>query len=332
MKAWKLFVPAVLAANICALGAVTPAMAGRTQCQQRLTSLTLSGPTVQAGGRLTGQVGLECKAGRTGATVALAVSSSAASVPTSVVVPSGGKTASFTLTAAEVATDTTVTVTATYEATSLSAAVTVVHVPPSAPQVRSLTLAPASVTAGGVATATVTLSSAAPAGGATVVISSDSATVGVPPTVGVPAGATSATFSATTVADPEQAYTQTVGLRATYGGGQASAVLCVFPPAPPAGVAVRTVDLSAATVQGGGDPVTASVTLTSPASAATRVYFYGSAYGPVRMSEQSVLIPAGEQTGAIQLFPGSVTADYTYTLTAEVRGTTPAAAVLLITP
>ncbi|NUR69528.1 MAG: hypothetical protein HOU81_01775 [Hamadaea sp.] len=332
MKASKLLIPAVLAAQVCVLTVATPAMAGRTQCQQRLTTLTLSSSTVPAGAAITGQVGLACKAARSGVAVALAADSAAAGVPASVVVPYGSRAASFTLTGGNVTADVVATVTATYGADSLGASVTVVAATPPSVQLRSLTVTPTSVTAGGVAAATVTLSGAAPSGGVVINLGSDNPVAVVPATVAVPAGATSAGFTIATVADAAQAYTQTVGLRAGYAGGQASAVLFVFPPAPPTGIAVRAVNLSAATVAGGGDPVTASVTLTSPAPADTRIYFYGSAYSPVRMSAQTVLIPAGQQSGAIQLFPGSVDADYTYTLTAEVQGTTPAAAYLVITP
>ncbi|MEV0274377.1 hypothetical protein AB0H43_36880 [Hamadaea sp. NPDC050747] len=332
MKASRLFLSLVLAAQLGTLSVATPALAGRTQCQQRLTSLTLSASAVPSGGSAVGQVGLACKAARSGVTVTLSAGDPAVRVPASVTVPSGYRTASFTLTAAQVTADVVVTITAAYGADTVSASVTVVAGSPPTGQARTLTVNPASVTAGSPATATVSLSSVAPAGGAVVNIVSDNPIAVVPATVTVPAGATTATFSITTVADSAQAYTQTVGLRAGYGGGQASAVLFVFPPAPPTGMAVRAVSLSAATVVGGGDPVTALVTLTSPAPADTRIYFYGSAYSPVRMSAQTVLIAAGQQSGSIQLFPGSVETDYTYTLTAEVQGTAPAAASLLITP
>jgi hypothetical protein len=235
------------------------------------------------------------------------------------------------VTAAQVATDVAVTISASYGPDTLKAVVAVVA-PSTATQVRSVTASPTSITAGATATATVTLTAPAPPSGTVVTVSSDNPIATVPPSVSVPAGSTSASFIVATVADAAQAYTQTVGIRASYGGAQAAAVLFVFPPAPPQGVAVAMVSLNATSVVGGSDPVTATVTLTTAAPADTRVYFYGSAYSPVQMSAQTVLIPAGQQTGAIQLFPGQVDADYTYTLTAEVQGTTPAAASLLITP
>jgi len=108
-------------------------------------------------------------------------------------------------------------------------------------------------------------------------------------------------------------------------------VLFVFPPPPPAGVAVRAVTLSASTVVGGSDPVSATVELTVAAPADTVVYLYGSAYGPVQMTP-TVTIPAGQRTGSVQLRADQVASDYAYSLTAEVVGTTPAGASLLITP
>jgi hypothetical protein len=159
-------------------------------------------------------------------------------------------------------------------------------------------------------------------------VAADSPALSVPDSVVVAYGSRSASFSMTAGAVTS---TVPVTVTATLGAVRLPSTITVNP-APSHGVAVAAVTLSAESVVGGGDPVTATVELTSAAPADTVVYFYGSAYSPVQMSEQSITIPAGQRAGSMRLLPGQVDTDYRYTLTGEVRGTTPAAAPLLITP
>jgi hypothetical protein len=92
----------------------------------------------------------------------------------------------------------------------------------------SLTLNPTSVTGGASLQGAVTLSSAAPSGGAVVMLASSNGTVaGVPPSVTVAAGATSASFTVTTT--PVSVST-TVNISATYAGLTKTATLTVMPP------------------------------------------------------------------------------------------------------
>ena len=334
VRSLKTLLVTVGAAALLVQAGAAPAAAanGRPSCQQKLTSFTVSAATVTSGGSLTGQVTLACRAGSTGLTVALASSTSALAVPASVQVTDGNRSATFTATAGQVTTSTVATLTATYAAVSLTSTVTVNPLqPPAYPQAASLTVNPASVTAGQSVTATVTLSAPAPAGGATVAVSADHAIVSVPASVTVPQGATAASFTVATIAEPDQAYSQSVGLRAAYGGATAAAVLIVFPPPPPGGVSVSSLTLSQPSMVGGSDPVTATVTLNTTAPSDVVVYFYGSAYGPVQMTP-TLVIPAGQSTGSTRLRSDQVTADYDYTLTAEIQGTTPVGVHLLITP
>ena len=90
--------------------------------------------------------------------------------------------------------------------------------------VSSVSLNPATVTGGASSTGTVTLSSAAPAGGVVVTLtSSNTAVATVPASVTVAAGATSATFTVTTLA---VSGTTSVTISGTYSGTQ-SATLTV---------------------------------------------------------------------------------------------------------
>ena len=97
----------------------------------------------------------------------------------------------------------------------------------------TLTLNPTSVVGPASSTGTVTLTSAAPAGGIVVTLSSSNAAVASVPAVGnvtVPAGATNATFSVTTIAVTASS---SATITATAGSITKTAVLTVAPPAPP---------------------------------------------------------------------------------------------------
>ncbi len=102
----------------------------------------------------------------------------------------------------------------------------------------SLTLNPTSVTGGASSTGTVTLSAAAPGGGAVVYLSSSASAATVPNTIGVPAAATSATFtvntSAVTASTP-------ITITASYAGSSKTAVLNVTPSGTPAGTYTLTI-------------------------------------------------------------------------------------------
>ena len=102
--------------------------------------------------------------------------------------------------------------------------------PQSAPapsSLSSVSLSPSSVTGGTSSTGTITLTAAAPTGGAVVgLASSHTSTVTVPTSITVPAGATSAKFTAATSAVGASTM---VTVSATYNGVAKSAVLTVNP-------------------------------------------------------------------------------------------------------
>jgi len=172
---------------------VTPAPTAPT-----LSSLTLN-PTTVVGGvqSSTGTVTLSGPALSGGAQVALFSSNSAvASVPSSVTVPAGATSTTFTVSTGAVTTSTTVTISASYNGATRSASLTVT---PVAPILLSLSLNPTSVVGGlESSTGTVTLSGRAPAGGAQVALSSSNGAASVPSSVFIPAGATSASFRVNT--------------------------------------------------------------------------------------------------------------------------------------
>jgi hypothetical protein len=110
--------------------------------------------------------------------------------------------------------------------------------PQAAPATASLSsvgVNPPTVTGGGTSTGTVTLTSGAPAGGAVVSLSSSQAVAAVPPTVTVPAGASSANFAVTT--SPVGLSTAAT-VSATYNGFTRTATVTVNPPGQTAALTV----------------------------------------------------------------------------------------------
>jgi hypothetical protein len=164
-----------------------------------LSSLTLNPSSVTGGISSTGTVTLSGPAPAGGAQVALSSNNGAASVPSSVAVPAGATSETFPANTTAVAAPTTVTISVAYGGVTKTASLTVMPAPPPAPTLSSLTLNPTSVI-GGVqsSTGTVTLSGPAAAGGAQVMLSSSNGAAGIPSSVFVPAGATSATFAVST--------------------------------------------------------------------------------------------------------------------------------------
>src|SRR2546425_249316 len=164
-----------------------------------LSSLTLSPSSVTGGNSSTGTVMLSVPAPSGDAVVSLSSSdASVATVPSSVTVPAGATTATFTVNTSTVTTSALVTISASYGGVTQTASVTVTPSP--LPTLSSLTLSPTSVVGGAQSsTGTVTLNGPAPAGGAQVLLSSsNTGAATVPSSVTVPAGATSATFTVNT--------------------------------------------------------------------------------------------------------------------------------------
>jgi hypothetical protein len=151
---------------------------------------------------------------------------SAASVPSSVTIPAGASSATFTVTTHAVTASTPVQLTVWSEGNGDHPVLWVDPGTPSPPTVTltSLTLNPSSVTGGASSTGTVTLSAPAPSGGVAVSLSADSTAASTPPGVTVPAGATTATFTVTTTTVTT---TTLVTVTATSGSSTRSADLTV---------------------------------------------------------------------------------------------------------
>lgn len=170
-----------------------------------------------------------------GLVVQLASSNPArALVPSSVTIPEGSASATFPITTSSVSTRTPVTIFAA-RGTTFEARLELMA--PGA--LTSLTLNPGTVTGGNPSVGTVTIGGTAPAGGTVVALRShDTTWATVPPTVTVPAGASSANFTVTTSPNTSGQGQFSI-IYATAGGIEKSASLNVNPglppPPPPAG-------------------------------------------------------------------------------------------------
>jgi hypothetical protein len=164
-----------------------------------LASVSVNPSTLTGGQGTTGTVSLTSAAPAGGALVGLANANSAATIPSSVIVPAAATSVNFSVTTVSVSSTTVGNLTASYSGVSKSVTLTVN--PPAAAALSTLTLNPSTVRGGLGSTGTVTLAAPAPAGGLVVNLSSSNSTkASVPASVNVPAGNLSKSFSVTTAA------------------------------------------------------------------------------------------------------------------------------------
>lgn len=159
-------------------------------------------------------------------------------------------------------------------------------------KVQSVALVPSAVFGGSTSTARVTLAGPARNGGALVALSSSTPGVAsVPDSVTVAAGATSATFSVSTVAVGELTG---VTISATRLGVTATAILTVKPPIP------SSVTFNPATVLG-GSPSTGTVTLNVPAPVGGAQVALSSSNTSAAIVPVSVTVPEGQTSAAFDV-------------------------------
>jgi hypothetical protein len=188
-----------------------------------VSSVTLSAPTVPAGGTGQATVSLTAAAPAGGSSIALSTSNPAvAMVPTPVLVPAGSSSATFAVTGVSAGT---ATIAASLNgSTGRSPMLTVTA--QAAVVLRSISLSAPTVVGGEFVTGTAILNAVAPDGGAVVSLSAGDPAK-VPASITVPAGLASATFTVTTRA---VGGATSVDVTGSYGGASASATLAVTPP------------------------------------------------------------------------------------------------------
>lgn len=215
-----------------------------------ISSLSLSPSTVTAGTTATGTITVSSSALTPGTLVALSSTSSNLTVPASVTIPRGSKTVTFPVSASIGSEGTAAIITATSGASKKSLSVSIVASKPS-----KLSLSSSYASAPSSATVSLSLTGPAPSGGLILSVSTDSASLAVPPTVTVPQGLLGITFKVNTspVAVPTVA---------TITVGSVSAKLTIQP------TSLSVVSLSPSSVYGGA---TSTGTVYLLATAATDV-------------------------------------------------------------
>ncbi|MPZ74576.1 MAG: hypothetical protein GEU74_15380 [Nitriliruptorales bacterium] len=291
-----------------------------------LDSLTLDPTSVSPGSTSTGTVSLTGAAPSGWAEVSLFSSSpSTASVPSSVTVPEGATSATFTVSTSSGVSDTSVSLTARYDGQDRVAELTITG--PAEVAVSSLALSPNPVAGGSPSTGMVTLAASAPSGGAVVdLTSSNTAVATVPPSVSVPAGDTSATFTASTSASE---FDQSSAISAAHGGETRTVILQVT--ASGGSASLSSLSLSPTSVTS-GDPSAGTVTLTAAAPSGGASVALSSSNTSAATVPASVTVPAGSTSATFTVSTGSVNSDASSTISATYGGTTRSATLTVTAP
>ena len=271
----------------------------------------LSPVEVTGGSNVTGTVSISGPAPSGGVNISLSSSSTLVQVPSSVNIPQGSSSASFTATTSGVSSVNNVTLTVSYNGTSYSDPLTVV---PPLPYLASLSFSPATVNSGSAATGTVTLTSPAPLGGIAVSLTSSFyAVANVTNAVVVQQGATTAAFNVPTSAI---GFIAPVTISASYNGTTQTGIVTVVPAGTP--LVPSSLILAPYTVTG-GSPSTATVTLTGPAPFSGAMLSVSSDNPAVQVTPV-LSVAAGLNTAAIQVTTSSVSAISTATIRVTYNG------------
>jgi LmbE family N-acetylglucosaminyl deacetylase len=229
---------------------------------------------------------------------------------------SSGATATFVPPAVSAATYFTLTVEISDGRGGTARNSTFVQVTPAATD--AISVNPVAVLSGDPSTGTVVLGTAAPSGGAVVALSTSDASVSVPPSVTVAAGATTATFPISTAA---VASARAVSILADLPGGRRAASLTVAP----ASVASLTVAPSDVV---GGSAAQGAVQLGAPAGAGGVVVQLSSGTPGVASVPASVTVPAGATRATFAISTNSVASHTVVALSATFGGTVGASLVV----
>jgi hypothetical protein len=250
---------AITTTNLTATATITATYLGVTETATlavtvvsvpALQNLLLS-TSVSAGGLpVQGTITLTAPAPAGGLPVSLTSNSSFATVPATVTVPLGNTIQTFQIATTDSPVATTATITANYAGVARIASFTIGRL--------DLSVLSGSVPGGLAATGVVTLPGPAPDSGAVVALASNTPNAVVPASVTVPAGATTQTFTISTVNAPP---TTTATITATYAGASRTTTLVVIAFPTVVGVSCSTI-----TPQG-GTGVQCTGTLSGPAPA-----------------------------------------------------------------
>ncbi len=230
---------------------------------------------------------------------------SVASVPASITIPQGATSGTFTVTTVIVGGDTSVWIDASYGSVLQHVNLTVR--PPPAVSLSSVSVSPTSVIGGNNATGTVVLTGPADPGGVDVALSSNMTTAAtVPASVHVNEGATSATFTVTTLG---VASTKSVILTATLVSTSKTATLSVT------AAGITSVSVNPTSVAG-GNPSTGTITLNGQAPPGGASVTVVSGNPSVATVTSPVVVPAGASTKTFTINTVVVATDTNVVITA----------------
>ena len=283
-----------------------------------LSSLTCAPGSLNSGQSATCTVALD-KASAGGVTVTLSDDSAQLSTPGSAAIANGASSATFTVTAASIASSQTATVTANLNGVTRTTQVSLV-----APVgLSGLNCTPNSFSAAGSATCTVTLVSAV-AANTLVTVSDGSANVTVPASVTVSAGQSSAQFGATVAG---VSVNETATITASLNGGTQSATLTLTAPVVPAVLSSLTCAPSSLNSNQGA---TCTVLLDKASAGGATVTL--SDDSAQLSTPGSVAVGNGANSATFTATAGTITTSQTATVTANLNGVARTAQVSLVAP
>jgi len=199
-----------------------------------LSGVSVNPTSVVGGNPSTGTVTLSApQSGNTVVSLSTPAPTTVATMPSSVTVPAGAASATFTVVTKPVSSQFNMNIFADLAGSPGKQALLIITAgssppPPSGPTLSALSVSPSSVVGGNPSTGTVTLTAAAPSGGAVVSLSDNSTATSVPASVTVAAGSTSASFTITTTSVTASTSSTISG---TFGGVTRSAPMMVNPAA-----------------------------------------------------------------------------------------------------
>jgi hypothetical protein len=281
----------------------------------QLTGFVITPSTVFEKQTVTGVVTLNGAALSGGAIVTISNSNpAAAAVPTSVTIPQGQTSKTFTFPANAVTTNQFATITATKGSVAIPQQLSVTPI-----SLQSIQVSQNTVTGGVNVSGVVRIVAPAPSGGFIVQLSSSyPGVVKVPVSVTIPAGATSATFTATTYAVPQ---TYFVTLTGTHNSSFVTTQIQVLPPE------VATFRLSTTSVTGGTN-ITGTVTLTGKAPTGG-MHVTITANPNLAQAVSTVTVPAGSTSYSFPISTSTVPSPVVVNISAMTLSVIKSASVTL---
>jgi hypothetical protein len=262
-------------------------------------------PTAVAGG--TNATGTVTLSGNTYSPLTVTLTSGNTSlftVPASVTVLAGAKTATFAVTTIPISANAASKVTATLGTASSSSSLEVL-----APALVSVAMNPSSVQGGQNSTGTVTVSSVAPAGGMPVTLSSYNSAARVPSSITIAAGATTATFTVNTT---QVSAGVAATISAVMNNVKVKGTLTIATPPSVSSVAISPTKFY------GGQTATGTVTLKSNTLANTVVALSSTNPSVAKPQQTTVTIPANSNSATFTVTSSPVAGNTILYIVAKV--------------